>query len=255
MLRPYMLIFKDMDVMKNNPQQLAPGVSYLNLDTPSLLLDLDIFENNIAKMAEFLGDTPCSLRAHAKSHKCPTIAKKQIAAGAIGICCQKLGEAEVMAEHGITDILITNQIVGSKKISRLIRLLDIAPEVKVAVDNRENVEALANAAEASDKQLGVLIELEVGMGRCGVMPGEAALQLAKVIDRTPHLELAGIMGYEGHCVNIVDVEERKSQTHEAISALLQVRDDIETAGIRVDIVSAGGTGTYNITGQIWDYRD
>jgi D-serine deaminase-like pyridoxal phosphate-dependent protein len=226
------------------------GANYLDLDTPTLLLDLDVLENNIAKMAEFFKSAPSALRPHSKTHKCPAIAQKQLAAGAIGICCQKLGEAEIMAEHGITDILITNQIVGNQKISRLIQLLDITPDVKVAVDNRENAEELAEAAESSGKNLKVLVEIEVGMGRCGVMPGEAALKLAKVIDRTPHLELAGLMGYEGHCVNIVDFDERRSQTYNAIAKLLQVKDDIENAGIEIDIVSAGGTGTYNISGPI-----
>ena len=179
------------------------GTNYLDLDTPSLLLDLDILENNITKMADFFSDLPCSLRPHAKTHKSPTIALKQIAAGAIGICCQKLGEAEIMAQHGIDDILITNQIVGSTKIGRLIRALEASPGIKVAADNHKNIEELATAMEASNKHLGVLLEIEVGMGRCGVIPGKSAIDLAKRIDRSPNLIFAGVMGYEGHCINIL----------------------------------------------------
>ena len=235
--------------MTTSHQVIPTGANYLDLDTPSLLLDLDVLENNIAKMAEFISDVPCSLRAHSKSHKCPTIAHMQIAAGAIGICCQKLGEAEIMAHHGIKDILITNQIVGRTKISRLINLLAIADDLKVAVDSHKNVEELASASEASGDHLGVFIEIDVGMGRCGVLPGEPAVELAKLIDRLPNLELVGLMGYEGHCVNIIDFVERRKLTHEANSRLLQARDDLEDAGIGVGIISAGGTGTYNITGR------
>jgi D-serine deaminase-like pyridoxal phosphate-dependent protein len=235
--------------MTSSRQDLPTGASYLDLDTPSLLVDLDILENNIAKMAEFISGVPCSLRAHSKTHKCPTIAHKQIAAGAIGICCQKLGEAEVMAHHGIKDILITNQIVGRTKITRLIKLLSIADDVTVAVDSHKNVEGLATALEASGDRLGVLLEIEVGMGRCGVAPGEPAVELAKLIERSPNLEFKGLMGYEGHCMNVIDSEERRKLTHDANSRLLQARDDIEAIGIEVGIISAGGTGTYNITGR------
>jgi D-serine deaminase-like pyridoxal phosphate-dependent protein len=225
------------------------GANYLDLDTPSLLLDLDILEKNIARMADFLRDSPCTLRAHAKTHKCPTIAHKQIAAGAIGICCQKLGEAEIMAQHGVEDILITNQIVGKVKITRLIQLLGTAPKVKIAVDNPMNVLELSQAMETSGEKLGVLIEIDIGMGRCGVLPGKPALDLAKLVVQSKHLELAGIMGYEGHCVNIEDFKERREQTKAALSKLLEVRDGIESAGIEINIISSGGTGTYSITGS------
>ena len=225
------------------------GASYLDLDTPSLLVDLDILDKNISKMAEFISDVPCSLRPHSKTHKSPTIAQKQIAAGAIGICCQKLGEAEIMAHHGIKDILITNQIVGERKIGRLINLLATTEDVKVAIDSRNNVEELANALETAGKTLGVLLEIEVGMGRCGVLPGKPAVKLANLIDRSPNLELKGLMGYEGHSIDVIDLVERRKLTEAANSDLLQAKADIEAAGIEVGIISAGGTGTYNITGR------
>lgn len=232
------------------PESSHPiGAFFLELDTPSLLLDLDLLKTNIAKMTQFMEGQPCDLRPHSKTHKCPTIAKMQIESGAIGICCQKLGEAEIMAEHGIMDILITNQIVGDAKVSRLMKLLDIAPDVKVAVDNQMNIEILAKAAKLNRKLLHVLIEVDVGMKRCGVRTYEQALQLAKLIDDSPHLNLAGLIGYEGHCVNIQSFEERKGRTHEALSLLLTVRDELKSAGYKAEIISAGGTGTYDITGQ------
>jgi D-serine deaminase-like pyridoxal phosphate-dependent protein len=230
-------------------KNVSTGTNYLELDTPSLLLDLDALENNISRMASFFDTVPSSLRPHSKTHKCPTIAHKQIAAGAIGICCQKLGEAEVMAHHGVEDILITNQIVGVAKIKRLVDLLAIANDVKIAVDNQENVEELASATEAARVHLGVLIEIEIGMGRCGILPGEGAIELAKLIHRSPYLELKGLMGYEGHCVTVPNFEDRERMTLEAISKLLEIKHDIESEGIKVDILSAGGTGTYNITGR------
>ena len=224
------------------------GMNYLDLDTPALLLDLDAFESNIDTMAEFMRAGSATLRPHAKTHKCPTIAHKQIEAGAIGICCQKLGEAEVMCAHGINDVLITNQIVGPQKIQRLVHLASTA-NVKPAVDNPSNVPALAEAATSKGLTLGVVIEVDVGMGRCGVAPGEKTVQLAKTIDRTPNVELRGLMGYEGHCVNIRDYDERLTKTRSANDLLLQSAIAVEDAGIPVGIVSGGGTGTYMITGR------
>lgn len=226
------------------------GKNYLDLDTPSLLLDLEILENNIAKMANFMNGLPCDLRPHSKTHKSPTIAKMQIEAGAIGICCQKLGEAEVMAEHGIKDILITNQIVGNRKISRLMKLLAQSVDIKVAVDSFENAHELERAAEDAGENLGVLIEIDIGMGRCGILPGQPAVDLAKIIESSAHLDFVGLMGYEGHCVTIRDYPEREDCTKRAISSLLQTKEEIESIGIGVKLVSAGGTGTYNITGHL-----
>lgn len=228
--------------------QLKTGIPYQDLDSPSLLVDVDVFESNIATMAAFFGQETTRLRPHSKTHKCPIIAKRQLEAGAIGVCCQKLGEAEVMVEHGIEDVLITNQVVGPIKIARLIDVARHA-DVKVAVDNPANVAALAEAAVAAGLELGVVIEVDVGMQRCGVTPGEAAAELARVIDRTPGIRLCGLMGYEGHCVNIRDFAQRKIETERANSLLVESAKAVEAAGIQVAIVSAGGTGTHMITGR------
>lgn len=225
------------------------GMRDEELDTPALLINLDIFESNITIMANFMVQGETELRAHAKTHKCPIIAQKQIEAGAIGICCQKLGEAEVMAAHGIADILITNQVVGPIKIARLVEVAGISPGIIVAVDNPDNVCALAEAANAAGLELGVVIEVDVGMERCGVAPGEAAVGLARTIDRTPGVRFRGLMGFEGHCVDLPDVEARRARTAKANALLVESKEAVEAAGIEVEIVSGGGTGTYMFTGR------
>jgi D-serine deaminase-like pyridoxal phosphate-dependent protein len=222
------------------------GSRHHDLDTPSLLLDLEVFEANVARMAGYMKQRGAQLRPHAKTHKCPAIAKRQIEAGAIGVCCQKLGEAEVMGAHGVSDVLITNQIVGPTKIQRLITLAGLI-DVKVAVDNPSNVKALAEAAEAAGITLGIVVEVDVGMGRCGVQPGDDTVALAQLIDRTAGVRLRGLMGYEGHCVSIADYEKRQAETHLANQRLIESKNAVEAAGIEVDIVSAGGTGTYMFT--------
>jgi D-serine deaminase-like pyridoxal phosphate-dependent protein len=224
------------------------GMEVQELDTPALLLDLDVFEANIAKMAKFMSQGATQLRPHAKTHKCPIIAKRQIEAGAIGVCCQKLGEAEVMGAHGIDDILITNQIVGPIKIARLISLAKTT-DVKVAVDNRTNVQDLARAAEEAGLELGVVIEVDVGMQRCGVSPGQATVELALLVDRTPGVRLCGLMGYEGHCVSQPDYRKRRAETRRANRLLVESKQAVGAAGIEVGIVSAGGTGTYMFTAR------
>jgi D-serine deaminase-like pyridoxal phosphate-dependent protein len=229
------------------PHQIRPGDPYLDLDTPALLLDLDAFQRNLDTMARFFAGKNASLRPHAKTHKCPEIARRQLEAGAIGITCAKVGEAEVMAQAGIRDILIANQVVGSTKIDRL---TDLAADraMIVAVDDPANVVALSQACRVKGVSLRVLVEVDIGMHRCGVEPGAAALGLAQKVADAPNLELAGLMGYEGHLVSIVDPEERRSRVLEALTPLQETRDLLEQNGLPVSIVSGGGTGTYDISG-------
>jgi D-serine deaminase-like pyridoxal phosphate-dependent protein len=223
-------------------------ILYKDLDTPTLLLDLEVFEANLAKMAAFISQQETQLRPHAKTHKCPIIAQKQVEVGAIGVCCQKLGEAEVMGAHGIQDVLITNQIVGPLKIERLVNLAR-AIDVKVAVDSPGNVVALGRAAQAAGVVIGVVIEVDVGMKRCGVAPGSSTAELAQLVARTAGVQFRGLMGYEGHCVSLRDFERRKTETRKANQLLIESRDAVQAAGIEVGIVSAGGTGTYMFTAQ------
>ncbi|MHB1417124.1 MAG: alanine racemase, partial [Chloroflexota bacterium] len=216
-----------------------------DIDTPALLIDLPTMERNIERMAAFFADKRAKLRPHAKTHKCPIIAQKQLAAGNIvGITCAKLGEAEVLVEGGIRDILIANQIVGPQKIARLMGLARHA-DVMVAVDDPVNVEALSAAATAAGVQLRVLVEVNIGMNRCGVEPGQPALALARKVAESKGLRFMGLQGYEGHLVMRPDFAERRDMALADTKKLVDTRRLIEGAGLAVEIVSGGGTGTYN----------
>lgn len=225
------------------------GQSKLAVDTPALLIDLPAMERNIARMAAFFADKRAKLRPHAKTHKCPIIAHKQLEAGnAVGITCAKLGEAEALVEGGIRDILIANQIVGPQKIARLVGLAHHA-DLMVAVDDLANVAELSAAASVARVQLGVLVEVNLGMNRCGVEPGEPALALARKVAEARGLRFMGLQGYEGHLVFTPNPDERRERTLAAMKCLVDTRREIEAAGLEVRIVSGGGTGTYNVTGS------
>ena len=223
----------------------AQTPAFAQIDTPSLLLDLDALQANIDGMAAFFAQRQCKLRPHFKSHKCTAIARLQMKAGAVGITCAKLGEAEVLADAGIRNILIANQIIGPLKINRLIELCRRA-EPMVAVDSAENVKMLSQFASAGGVSLGVLVEVDVGMGRCGVAPGPAALDLARLIASLPGLRFEGLQGYEGHCVDLRDEAERVEKTTASLKQLVDTRRLIERSGLRVNLVSGGGTGTYTL---------
>lgn len=215
------------------------------LDTPSLLLDYDALRENIRTLSAYFATRRCRLRPHFKSHKCARIARMQMEAGAVGMTCAKLGEAEVLADAGIRDILIANEIVGPLKISRLIALCARANPM-VAVDSAENVQMLSAHAAQTGVVLRVLVEVDVGMGRCGVQPGRPALELASRVSTSPGLKFEGLQGYEGHCVDLRDAGERVRQIHASLDLLVGSRRLIERSGIPVHIVSGGGTGSYDI---------
>ena len=224
------------------------GAPKLDLDTPVLCLDIEKVQANIDRMAGFFRGGPVRLRPHAKTHKSPILAQMQLAAGAIGITCAKLGEAEVMAAAGIKDILIANQIVGAAKIARLVNLAAYT-DVMVCVDDPSNVCDLDAAAQAKGARLRVLVELNIGMGRCGVMPGEPALALARQVVASPGLRFEGLMGYEGHTVFLADLDERRRATEASLAQLVGTVELLRADGIQVSIVSSGGTGTHFITGR------
>ncbi|MHB1004277.1 MAG: DSD1 family PLP-dependent enzyme [Chloroflexota bacterium] len=233
------------------PAYIPPiGSPVDEIDTPALLIDLPAMERNIERMAKFFADKPAKLRPHAKTHKCPIIAQKQLAAGnAVGITCAKLGEAEMLVAGGIQDILIANQIVGSHKIARLMGLAHHA-NLMVAVDDPGNVTELGAAAVAAGLELRVLVEVNIGMNRCGVEPGEPALSLARFVADTKGLRFTGLQGYEGHLVMNPSPEERRQRTLAAMKMLVDTRRLLEANGVPVEIVSGGGTGTHYITGTI-----
>ena len=222
-----------------------PG-SRARLPTPALLLDLDAFERNVARMAEHCKVNGLGLRPHAKTHKSVTVAKAQIAAGALGICCAKLGEAEAMAAGGIESILITSPVVTPQGIGRLIALNAKLPDLMVVADNPVNVRALAAAAAEEKRVLKVLVDLDIGLHRTGIRPGEEATELAELLDAAEYLELAGLQAYGGHLMHIQDFAERREKSLAAMKVLGDQRDALRAARLRCDIVTGGGTGTYNI---------
>ena len=213
------------------------------VDTPALLIDLDVLDTNIAHVAQTCRTHGVNWRPHFKGHKTLEIAKKQLAAGAIGITCAKLGEAEILAAAGIRDILIANQIVGDAKIARLMRVLDAA-DVIVSVDACENVATLAEAARKNGKTLRVVMEVNTGMNRAGVEPGEPALALAAEIAKHPSLRLVGVMGWEAHATAIADPVAKEKAVATAIGLLTATADQCRKAGHDIQIVSCGGTGTF-----------
>jgi len=229
--------------------QTIVGLGRDAIDTPALLIDLDALERNIKRMADFFATVPAALRPHTKTHKTPIIARKQIEAGARGITCAKVGEAEVMVANGVDDVLIANEVVGATKIARLMSLARHA-KLTVAVDDPRNVAELSAAAQAMGATVGVLVEVNVGMNRCGVEPGEPALQLSRQVLESKGLRYRGLMGYEGHVVAMPDRQQREAACLKAMKLLLDTRAFVEAAGIPVEVVSGGGTGTYDITGRL-----
>jgi D-serine deaminase-like pyridoxal phosphate-dependent protein len=225
------------------------GTPVEELDTPALLVDLDALEQNIARMAAFFADKPASVRPHSKTHKCPQIAQRQLAAGAIGITCAKVSEAEVMAQAGVRDILVANQVTGAPKIDRLTDLAG-GCDLMVAVDDAANVRQLSTACQIKGVKLRVLVEVDVGMGRCGVQAGQPALDLARQVATAPGLRLEGLMGYEGHLVLVGDAAERARRVREAFEPLAETAALLEQDGLPVRIVSGGGSGTYDVTGTL-----
>jgi D-serine deaminase-like pyridoxal phosphate-dependent protein len=235
--------------MSTGDYQAMVGRHRDEIDTPALLIDLDALERNISRMGAFFAGVHANLRPHSKTHKCPQIARLQIEAGARGITCAKVGEAEALVDGGIDDILIANQIVGPIKIARLVALAARA-RMTVAVDDPTNVAALGAAATAAGVTLGVLVEVNVGMDRCGVEPGEPALALSRIVRETKGLQYRGLMGYEGHTVMIPARADREAACLRAMRQLLETKDYVEAAGLPVEVVSGGGSGTYDITGRL-----
>ncbi len=223
------------------------GVPVNEIDTPALLLDAELLEQNINKMAKYACLQKISLRPHVKTHKSPIIAQKQVQAGAIGVTCAKVSEAEVMAQSGIHEILIANQLVTIPKIEKLISLNNHC-KVIVAVDHILNAEVLSRTALKRGVCLPVIIECNIGMNRCGTSKVEEAIKLAAGISKLRNLRMEGLMGYEGHTVFTTPKEERVKQCRKAVELLTAYKIALQRAGFPTEIVSAGGTGTYDITG-------
>jgi len=225
------------------------GLTKNELDTPALWVDLDILESNIALLAQHFKAAGVNWRPHTKGIKTPAIAHKALAAGAIGVTCAKLSEAEVMAAAGIKDILIANEVVGAKKISRLVNLRRHA-DVKAAVDNPANVAELGQAARAKGVEIGVLVDVDTGMGRTGVSPGQEAVALSRLVYQTPGLRYEGLMAWEGHVLVNTDPEVKRQEVEKAVKLLAETAELCRQADLPVNIVSGGGSGTYTITASL-----
>jgi D-serine deaminase-like pyridoxal phosphate-dependent protein len=224
------------------------GQTKLALDTPALLVDLDIMEANIARIVAACRTNGVVWRPHSKAHKTPEIARMQIAAGAIGVTCAKLGEAEVMATAGIRDILIANQIVGPIKIDRLVQLADHADPI-VCVDSVQNIAELDAAFIGANKWLRVAIEVNIGMNRAGVEPGAPVVALAREIASRPGLRFVGVLGWESQATTIADPAEKERTVRDAVAMLTASARACTAAGHSVTIVSCGGTGTFPYSAQ------
>ncbi|MCJ7838256.1 MAG: alanine racemase, partial [Burkholderiales bacterium] len=202
------------------------GMPLADVDTPALILDMDAFERNLARMADAVRGRPVRLRPHAKSHKCAEIALRQIAAGAVGVCCQKVSEAEALVAGGVANVLIANEVVGAGKLARLAALAGKA-QLAVCADAAENVPALDAAAARGGVRLDVLVEVNVGADRCGVAPGAPALALARAIAASRNLRFAGLQAYHGGAQHLRSVAERRSAIGSAVALVQSTRELIQ----------------------------
>lgn len=217
------------------------------INTPALIVDLDAMEGNLRDMANFFDGRPCKLRPHFKNHKTPMFAWKQIRAGAIGMTCATVHEAEILVEHGIASILIANEIGGQEKPERLAELSRQA-SVMVCVDNGHSIRDLAVAQRNRKSQIEVLVDINIGLNRCGVAPGQAALDLA--LYALEHgLAVRGIMGYDGHLQAVPPSPERDEIVRQGSKAIADSAGLLENSGIPAPIRSTGGTGTYAVSGD------
>lgn len=224
------------------------GKHVSELDTPALCIDLDAMDANIASMASLITSRGKQWRPHVQCHNAPAIAQKQIAAGAIGATCATVAEACVMARDGVRDILIANMIVGRSKLERVARLCNIADPI-VTIDHYAQAEALSAVCTEFGVWPRVIIEVDVGMQRVGIKPGIEATKLRKGIARLEGINPVGMMAYEGHLLRIVDPDEKRELINNAMTMMRHTRDMMLNDGYACDIVSAGGTGSYQITSE------
>ena len=230
----------------SGPIVLATPIALADLPTPALLIDEAALERNLAKMAAHAARKKIGLRPHVKTHKCPLLAKKQIALGAVGVCAAKVSEAEVMVDAGVGNVLITSPLASPDKFARVVALAKRAPGVQVVVDAASAARAFDALARAAGIKLGVLIDLDTGTRRTGIAPGEPALALAREIVASKQLRFDGLQAYSGHVMHVVGREERKKASLESLAAAVDTKALLERNGIAVRTLTGGGTGTYDI---------
>lgn len=221
----------------------AAGVSLKGIRTPALIVDLDVMEANLRRMAAFFRDTPAKLRPHFKTHQVVPFALRQVRAGAVGITCARLEHAEALVERGITNVFIASEVAGERMIRRYIELCRRAPVI-AAVDNAKVISDLARQARGRAGEINLMVDLDLGLHRCGVSPGEGALHLAELI-LEKGMKFRGLMGYHGN-LRLAPGPERDQRTSAALQKLIQTKMLLEHSGIAVEIVSCGGTSDYAI---------
>jgi D-serine deaminase-like pyridoxal phosphate-dependent protein len=246
---------------------MSRPVRIADIPTPALIVDVAALERNLARMAAFFSDGPCRLRPHVKAHKTPEIARRQLAAGGcVGLTCATIGEAEWVSDL-CDDLLIANELIGPGKCERAARLASRLRQrarersgesgesggdsgiVTVAVDSVAGARALSTAATGAGVTIGVLVDVNVGQERCGVLPGDEALTLARQVAETPGLRLRGVMGYEGHVQPVRARDDRALAAQRSMMALVATADLLRENGLPCEVVSAGGTGTYDLSGR------
>lgn len=222
-----------------------PGMDEADIQTPCLILDLDALERNIVKMGDYAKAHGMRHRVHGKMHKSVDVAKLQEKlGGAVGICCQKVSEAEVFARGGIKDILVSNQVRDAAKIDRLARLPKFGARTLVCVDDIDNVAELSAAAVKHGTQIECLIEIDCGAGRCGVTTTAVVVEIAKAIEAAPNLRFTGIQAYQGAMQHLDKYEDRKAKLDAAIAMVRDAVEGLKAEGIECELVSGGGTGSY-----------
>jgi len=227
----------------------AIGLSKQDLETPALCLDLDVYDRNVMRMVDYI-DKQCGIgwRPHMKGQKAVELAHRALAAGAIGVTCATVYEAQAVAESGVQSILLAHETVGRRKLQRLAQLQRIATVIS-ATDSVEHLQMLAEAARAEGVTIPVILELDVGMGRSGIAPGQPSLELARLASSSAGIQFLGLMGWEGHILKYDDAEKQR-QAQASMAALISTAELCRSAGLRVDIVSAAGSGTFMVTAPI-----
>ena len=220
------------------------------LPTPALLLDAGAFEANLKTVADHCRGSNCGFRPHAKTHKCPQIAKRQVASGASGVCTATVAEAVAMANAGVRGILLTSPIVERSKIGRMVELAKTGADVMLSIGDIHEVDLLSQAAAAEKVKLDVLVDVDVMDRRTGALPGQPALKVAKGIDQSTSLRLRGIQAYAGGASHTVGFENRQKTSRRVMAQAVETRDLFAKAGLETSILTGGSTGTYNIDSQI-----
>jgi 3-hydroxy-D-aspartate aldolase len=234
----------------------VPGMDEKDIQTPCLIVDLDAFERNVKKMGDWCKAHGVRHRVHGKMHKSVDVAKIQMAlGGAVGVCCQKVSEAEAFVRGGVTDAMVSNQVRDPAKIDRLARLPKLGGRAICCADDLANIADLSAAAVKHGTQIEVLVEIDCGAGRCGVTTTPAVVEIAKAIDAAPGLKFAGIQAYQGAMQHLDSYEERKAKIDIAVAMVKDAIDALKAEGLECDIVGGGGTGSYYFEGTSGVYNE